>query len=331
MTVELAPDSMGGFDAAAMLRVQDEPEGVEEPKSETVEDGASGLNLEQPPVVNTPGLERVEELDDYELAYADGSTTPLRPVKRHLLRRGPRGGEAHEPDTVIAAAKTDVWAAHRTDRIESDDQPASGHATGALSAHGEQGRRRRPLARIAGGVVAVVVLAGTCIVVSVGGGAGGGSSARTSGVSRTHDDASRTSTTVTKLLTTPTMTASAKRAPRPKVEHKAKPKTHKRPAPHGTDKRTVSGTPAVSSPPADMSTPAVTSTPPSATTTSSFVTKTAAITTTPKLTTTSTTETKTTSTPKSSTPAKKITSSKSHSSSSGSGGLPDLQQTAQQP
>ena len=164
VTVDVAPDSMAGMDPVAMLRGDGEPEAADASESEAINDGAEHVGEELSAVAHTPALdgrqERVEDLEAFELPYADGSTTPPKPAKRHRLRPRQRTVPAdHELEAAIAETTTDVWAAHRNDPFGSDTEPASGQPIGIPTASEGQDRSRgrRPLALVA--VVAVVVAA----------------------------------------------------------------------------------------------------------------------------------------------------------------------------
>ena len=309
VTVDVAPDSMGGQDSAAMLRVDGDPNGVETPGSEAINGGVGHIGEGKPGVAHPRALDGRpnggEDLEDYELRYADGSSTPPKPVRRHLFRPGKNRVPAdHELEAAVAETTTDVWAAHRNDPVEGDAEPAWDQPTEMLTASKDQDRRRgrRPLALIAVGAVVVAALAGASIV-ALGGGGGNTQASRVGTANRAkvhHKTLGPTSHVVTVTLpATVTSTTLAKSTGR------AKHKTRKRTVSHSTvATSTVASTPVVSSPPAVTSTPAVTDT--------------------PKVTTSSSTR-PTTSTPASS------KSSTTRSSSSTSGGLPDVQQTEQQP
>ena len=305
VTVDVAPDSMAGLDHVAMLRGDAEPGAgaADASESEAINDGAEHVSEELPTVAYAPALdgrqEPVEDLETFELPYADGSTTPAKPVKRHRLRPRQKTSPAdHELEAAIAATSTDVWAAHRNDQFDSDPEPASGQPIGIPTASEGQDRSRgrRLLALVAVAAV-VVVLAGASIVVFGGGGGGGKDQASRAGITggakahhKTHAAGSHVGT-----VTVPanvTSTTSATLAARPK--HTAKQKTRK---------RTVSDS----------------------TVTTSTVASTPVVTSTSKVTTSST------SAPKTSTPPTTTRSSSTNSSSDTAGGLPDVQQTAQLP
>jgi hypothetical protein len=297
VTVDVAPDSMAGLDHVAMLRGDAEPEAAD--ASEAINDGTEHSYEQLPTVANAPALdgrqEGVDDLAAFELPYADGSTTPPKPANRHRLWPRQRTVPAdHELEAAIAETTSDVWAAHRNDQFESDAVPASDQPTGMLTASKGQDRSRgrRPLALVA--VVAVVLAGASIVAFGGGGGKAQASRAGITGGAKAHHKTHAPGSNVG-TVTVPanvTSTTSAKLAAR--LKHKAKQKTRKRTVSHST-----------------VATSTVTSAP--------------VVTSTPKVTTSST------SAPKTFTPSSTSRSSTTHSSSSTSGGLPDLQQTAQQP
>ena len=306
VTVDVAPDSMAGLDSVAMFRTHGEPEAADSSESEAINDRAEHVSEEMPTVTHAPALDGrqgVDDLEAYELPYADGSTTPRKPAKRDLFGRRQRTLPAdHELEAAIAETTTDVWAAHRNDPLGSAAEPPSDQPTTMPTASRDQdrSRSRRRLALIAVGAVVVAALAGASTVVLGGGGGRGKTQASRAGATgtakahhKTHAPASHVGT-----VTVPanvTSTTSAKLAARPKPRHNVK---------HKTDKRTVSA---------------------HSTVTTSTVTSTPVVTSTPEVTTSSTRA------PKTSTPPTTSRTSSTHSSSSTGGGLPDLQQTAQLP
>lgn len=301
--------------------------------------------------------------DDDEVRWADGTSTDAA-VKRRGLRKpnveaapftiGDESVPFSGPSS-LATNDNDVLDAAQPPAGETDGGFAPPHTRGAVGAgssrptgddwgaspapvRGQPGRRTRrgdggrsgrgryltPIGLLIVGLVAALVI--VAALTSHGHAPTPKAFAKTE--HKTHAPGSHV-VTVTVPVTV-TNTTALKRSARPKPKHKAKPPRRDQPVSHSTaTPSTVTSTPLVSSPPAATSPRTTATTPPA--THSPKVTSPPKTTTTSSSPRTSTAAPMSTTSPKTSTTPKTHLSSASNSSSSTSGGLPDLQQTEQQP
>jgi len=194
--VEMAPDGMGGQDAASKLSV--------EQRSDTADahEAYEGLYVHEEPPASTiqpEADERREDSDaseDDELRYADGSTaTAVTPRRSFRRRRGVAEAPADEEELAdtIAATQVDVWAAHR-DPASNETEPrewAQAPAVAAPLTGAESGRKR---SRRAIPVLATALAVG--LVVGASAILGGGARSDKPPATKGHH-ASDTGTTVT--------------------------------------------------------------------------------------------------------------------------------------
>jgi organic hydroperoxide reductase OsmC/OhrA len=302
---DVAPDSMGGLDAAAMLLVDDTPCTGIAPQA----DDALHPDEQPPAMTSTPEPEEeqqcADELDGYELLYAAGSTNPMQSPKRSFLRRR-SPAQPHDGDELaeaVAASEVDVWAAHHDEAwTETTDQPST---TPATPDQDEDHRARRPLPLLAlAAALAVCLAVGVAVVFG-----GGGCAAKAPHTAKDHvsiqsaTDKTRARHKVTRQATTTGSTGPGQTA---RKHHKNK---HAAAAVRKTNTTSaVSTRPAIVATTPTNATPAVSSAPPP-------------------------TEGTSTRSNKTSTTTHSGSSSKSSagSNTASAGALPDVKQTEQQP
>ncbi len=180
------PTVWSSQDVAAMLRLGDEPPAAEDTADQDSPAVAS-REVDTPTPTEAPAFEKdnqgihgTADLGGYEVAYADGSTTPIEPPKRKFLRRG-----EPEPDAIdhsrleeaIAVSAVDVWAAHREAPITPESTPRvwepqpQARDVPLVPAPDRARRRRTPLILLAV-PLAVVLAVGVGAVALRGGGRG---------------------------------------------------------------------------------------------------------------------------------------------------------------
>jgi hypothetical protein len=175
VTVDAPPaDSMRGQDVEAMFLCGSElasepvPEPIvaltEEPElSEQQPASAIAPETEQAPTFQD--LDIPSGADDFELPYSDGSTTPVDPPRRSLVRRRSRSQEEPVDQARLAQAledtTADVWAAYRSDA--SNPQDGANHWNQPTACAPSPGR----LSTRSVGLVALVLT----LVVGIAGGA----------------------------------------------------------------------------------------------------------------------------------------------------------------
>lgn len=305
--LELAPDSMGGIDAVAMFRVDElsEPAALPGPGADDVRNDAGEPPSASDAEPHTGRHAPDDELDDFELLYADGGTAPAESPKRRLLHRRGRGESriAEELADAVAATSADVWAAHR-DEASSDAQARmfdQSPTPRAAESEGGTQRRRWPPALLAV-VTALVICLGVGVALVLAG--GGGHREKRQGLKHhaSIKDASGTRQTHTLKPHTATTTNDLSRTTKPK---------HRK---HSAKVRDTSVSRSLTTPAAALTTQTPTQTSPPVASDA------------PQTTSNANTGTTTT---KSTTEDSKKTSSATGTTSGG--GLPDVQQTDQQP
>ena len=278
-------DSMRGLDFEEMLLSGSEPasEPVPEPiVALTEEPEASELQPASAVASEIEQIPTVEELDvpsgtdDFELSYSDGSTTPVDPPRRSLVRRRSRGQEEPVDEARLAQAledsTADVWAAHRDESWAADGTDAWGPTAEPFAAEPQpqrDGGGPRGLAVLAL-IALLVVVVGAGAFVAVNGGV-------TPIPAVTHKPkTARGTQTVAQTVSPPAVTTAAKTVV--KKHHKQRAVHHRKATTHvtGTAKTTTTTAPATTAvgqttaPVADnTSTGAAGSTTPVKTTTSS--------------------------------------------------------------
>jgi hypothetical protein len=278
-TVPTDPTAFSSQDIAALLRLDQPTDEVVEARE--VEQEEDSEPTQQPPLdlhdhddLPAPAPAN-EELDDYELTYADGSTTPVESVKRSRFRRGTRGGDdadAQQLRQALAAPAVDIWAAHRDssptpvaeppaaalDEPTPTPTPTPTPAPAALPP-ATPDRRRRSLGLALLALLLIAVLGAGVATVAVTDGGGGG--AKVADHSANHSPSHSALTPIQALSTPTTSTTSSVRKVRKHHKKRHRAKAHKAKAPISLAPARTTKTVVQTTPPATTSTPLSSSTP----------------------------------------------------------------------
>jgi len=229
MAVEVAPsDSMRGLNVEAMfiggseLVPEPEPEGVR---------GATGTEEWERSDPSASAVAAAEDnndqlgADDFELSYSDGSTAPVDPRRRSLIRRCSRSQESVDEVRLAQALEettADVWSAHRDESWPTGGADAGTAAAEPLAAAPQTrhpvGGSRGPAVLALVTVLAVILAAGGLVALNQSG--------------TQEPKASLTTHTVTQIVTTP-VTATRLATDRRKQVRQDK-KAHKRTVRHAS-------------------------------------------------------------------------------------------------